>query len=116
MYSKAARAVGGGEGFTSHICTTPQRKFVFVLSTYLHCVHLAGVGLPAAVDLPEAAPADDPVDGEVVHAQLDVQLQVLPLTEPGKLAPGGTSHTVRLCHFSEQTLGIIWDKKPYSTI
>jgi hypothetical protein len=28
------------------------------------------------------------VDGEVVHAQLNVQLKVLPLAEPGKLSRG----------------------------
>lgn len=33
-------------------------------------LHLPRVGLPAAVHLPEAAPADDPVDAEVVHGQL----------------------------------------------
>ncbi len=56
--------------------------------TNLHGVHLAGVRLPTAVDLPEAAAPNDPVDGEVVHAQLNVQLKVLPLAEPGKLSHG----------------------------
>ena len=51
----------------------------------LHGVHLAGVRLAASIDLPEAAPPDNTMDGEVVHAERDVQLQVLPLTEPGKL-------------------------------
>ena len=50
-----------------------------------HGVHLARVGLAAAVDLAEAAAADDPVHGEVVHRQLQVQLQVLPLAKPREL-------------------------------
>ena len=49
----------------------------------LHGVHLARVGLPAPVHLAEPAPADNSVDREVVHAEVYVQFQILPLTEPG---------------------------------
>lgn len=34
-------------------------------------LHLSCVGLPAAVHLSEAAPADDPMNAEVVHGQLE---------------------------------------------
>lgn len=40
-----------------------------------HGVHLARVGLPAAVHLAEAAPADDPVHAEVVHRQLQQKVR-----------------------------------------
>ena len=50
----------------------------------LHCVHLARVRLPASVDLAESSPSDDPVHGEVIHRQLHVQLEILPLAETGE--------------------------------
>jgi len=59
--------------------------FDALLVQALHGVHLAGVGLAAAVDFAESAPADDPVHGEVVHGQVEVQLKVFPLTKAGKL-------------------------------
>ena len=47
----------------------------------LHCIHFAGVGLAAAVHFAEAAATDDAVHAEVVHGQLQVELEVLPLAE-----------------------------------
>jgi hypothetical protein len=43
------------------------------------------VRLAASVDLAKPAAPDDSVHGEVGHAQLNVELEVLPLTEPGEL-------------------------------
>ena len=52
-------------------------------SPCLHGVHLARVSLPTAVDLSKAPMTNNSVDREVVHAQVYIQLQILPLTEPG---------------------------------
>ena len=49
---------------------------------YLHGVHFPRIRFPASVDLPEPAAADYSVNREVVHAQVDVQFQILPLTKP----------------------------------
>ena len=49
----------------------------------LHGVHLARVGLPAPVHLSEPAPPYNSVDREVVHAEVYIEFQILPLTEPG---------------------------------
>lgn len=46
--------------------TPPTHIFFFSL-------HLSCVGLPAAVHLSEAAPADDPMHAEIVHGQLQEQ-------------------------------------------
>ena len=56
--------------------------YPFLVKT-LHGVHLARVCLPAAVHLSEPPTSDNSVDREVVHAQVYIQLQILPLTEPG---------------------------------
>ena len=56
---------------------------VLARESHLHGVHLARVGLPAPVDLSEPGPADNSVDREVVHAEVDVEFQILPLTDPG---------------------------------
>ena len=53
------------------------------LPAHLHCVHLARVRLPAPVHLSEPAPPDNSVDREVVHAEVYIEFQILPLTEPG---------------------------------
>jgi len=50
----------------------------------LHGVHLARVGFPASVDFSESSASDDPVNGEVVHAEGDVQFQIFPLAKTGK--------------------------------
>ena len=50
---------------------------------HLHGVHLPRVRLPAPVHLSEPAPPYDAVDREVVHAEVYIELQILPLTEPG---------------------------------
>lgn len=44
--------------------------FVFYSFCVWLSLHLPRVGLPAAVHLSEAAPADDPMHAEVVHGQL----------------------------------------------
>ena len=50
---------------------------------HLHGVHLARVRLPAPVNLSEPTSADNSVDREVVHAEVYIEFQILPLTEPG---------------------------------
>ena len=47
----------------------------------LHRIHLSSVGLTTAVNLSESATTDYSMYGEVVHAQLNIQLKILPLTE-----------------------------------
>lgn len=48
---------------------TPPIHFFFSL-------HLSCVGLPAAVHLSEAAPANDPMHAEIVHGQLQEQRDI----------------------------------------
>lgn len=50
--------------------TRLQQSQLVVVFTSALCSHFPRVGLPAAVHLSEAAPADDPMHAEVVHGQL----------------------------------------------
>ena len=44
-------------------------------------LHFAGVGFSTSVDFAETSSTDDAMDTEVVHGQLNVQFEILPLTE-----------------------------------
>jgi hypothetical protein len=44
----------------------------FFVQTF-HGVHFSGIRFPASVYFSESSSTDDPVNGEIVHAQLDVQ-------------------------------------------
>lgn len=56
---------------SSHSMALPFRALT--PPTHFFSLHLSCVGLPAAVHLSEAAPANDPMHTEVVHGQLKEQ-------------------------------------------
>lgn len=55
--------------------------FDSLLVQTLHGVHFARVRFPAAVHLAEATTANDAVYTEIVHRQLNVEFQILPLAK-----------------------------------
>lgn len=79
--------LSGGHQTEHHTFVQRQRLSLFHFDALfietLHCVHFPCVGLPTAVHLAKASSANDSVHAKVVHSELYVQLEVLPLAKTG---------------------------------